>query len=196
MRSTNRARWFIGVGHRPRRSKPRSGKTKDVRRRAANDELTLNKVNHPNELTMQRQRTTWCYLAVLALLASCGLGAFAAEGTDKKDEPKPLRPEIVKAWRDAGAEVGWMKRDEFGWGQFRESKIVETGAIPAFGFLMEEAKAVKLPDPGLAFGLDLCGSPVSDTGLKELVGLSSLQSLNLTLLRKRDGYGAWWSWLA
>jgi len=30
-------------------------------------------------------------------------------GQTKKEAPKPLPPEIVKAWRDAGAEVGWMK---------------------------------------------------------------------------------------
>ena len=60
---------------------------------------------------MQKQRTKWHYLAVLAVLTSCGLGVFAGAGADQQDAPKPLPPEIVKAWRDAGAEVGWMKTD-------------------------------------------------------------------------------------
>jgi hypothetical protein len=58
---------------------------------------------------MKKQRTTWHYLAALAVLASCGLGVFADAEPDKKDAPKPLPPETVKAWRDAGAHVGWMK---------------------------------------------------------------------------------------
>src|SRR6266404_7069124 len=59
------------------------------------------------EGTMQKQGTTWRYRAALAVLASCSL--FAGAGADKKETPKPLPPEIVKAWRNAGAQVGWMK---------------------------------------------------------------------------------------
>ena len=58
---------------------------------------------------MQMQRRTWHYLAGLAVLASFGSGVCAGAGADKKDAPKPLPPEIVKAWRNAGAQVGWMK---------------------------------------------------------------------------------------
>ena len=83
---------------------------------------------------MQKQRTKWHYLAMLAVLASCGLSVFAGGGGDQKDAPKPLPPEIVKAWRDAGAEVGWMKTDSnFGVLQFGQEKG-EAGAIPAFRF--------------------------------------------------------------
>ncbi len=60
---------------------------------------------------MQRQGTMWYYLAVLAVLASCGLDVFAAADADKKEAPKPLPREIVKAWRGIGANVGWMKMD-------------------------------------------------------------------------------------
>jgi hypothetical protein len=41
----------------------------------------------------------WYYLAVLAVLASCGLEAFAGADADKKETPKPVPREIVKAWR-------------------------------------------------------------------------------------------------
>ncbi len=47
------------------------------------------------------QRTRWHYLAALAVLASCGLSVCAGADGDKKEAPKPLPPEIVKAWRDA-----------------------------------------------------------------------------------------------
>ena len=43
------------------------------------------------------------------MLASFGSCICAGAGADNKDAPKPLPPEIVKAWRDAGADVGWMK---------------------------------------------------------------------------------------
>ena len=39
---------------------------------------------------MQRQGTMWHYLAVLAVLASCGLDVFAGADADKKEAPKPL----------------------------------------------------------------------------------------------------------
>ena len=51
---------------------------------------------------MQMQRTTWHNLAVLAVLASCGLGVFAGAAADKQEAPIPLPPQIIKAWTDAG----------------------------------------------------------------------------------------------
>jgi len=45
------------------------------------------------------------YLAVLIVL---GLQLSPLPAADKKEAPKPLPPEIVQAWRDAGANVGWM----------------------------------------------------------------------------------------
>ena len=60
---------------------------------------------------MQKRGTKWHNLAVLAVLASCGVEVSAVAGADKKEAPKPLPPKIVKTWRDAGATVGWMKMD-------------------------------------------------------------------------------------
>jgi internalin A len=132
------------------------------------------------------QRRTWHYLAALAVLASFGPTVYAGTGTDKNDAPKPLPPEIVKAWRDAGADVGWMKdvpvqqSSAFGfWAPWR--KEGEAGATPAFRFPERDAGGplAKLPDPGTAFGLDFhCGFQTGAT-LKELAALKNLQSLNL-----------------
>src|SRR5436853_7338754 len=104
-------------------------------------------------------------LVLLALLASCSLGFVAGAKPEKQDAPKPLPPEIVKAWRDAGFEVGWMKdvppesgRSWGFWRPWREKG--EAGAIPAFGHPRRNAEGVlaKLPDPGTPFGLDFpCG---------------------------------------
>src|SRR5713101_4745629 len=110
------------------------------------------------ERTMQKQGTPWYYLAVMAVLASFGPSVCAGADGDK-DQPQPLPPEIVKAWRDAGAKVGWMKdvpaeRGYGYWEPFREK--VKPGAIPAFRFHPKNEEVLaKLPDPGVPFGLDL-----------------------------------------
>ncbi len=52
---------------------------------------------------MKPHYATTHYLALLAAIASCGLGGFVAAENNNKDEHKPLSPEIVKAWRDVGS---------------------------------------------------------------------------------------------
>src|ERR1017187_1716122 len=113
---------------------------------------------------MQKQATTWLHLAALAVLACCGLGGCsdpkpktpAAENTDA---PKSLPREIVKAWRDAGAEGS-------------------DGEMPTFTLKSpQEGVLAKLPDPGVPFELRLVDA--TDAGLKGLAGLKSLQRLQL-----------------
>src|SRR5262245_45555985 len=134
---------------------------------------------------MHHQGTTWLYLAGLVVLASCGLSVCTAADADKTKVPRPLPPEIVKAWRDAGAEAGWMKDVppqrsggyEF-WRQWRDK--VEIGALPAFRFHPENPDVLaRLPDPGVDFGLDFHCSPVTGPWLKNMAGLKSLRSLNV-----------------
>jgi uncharacterized protein (TIGR03067 family) len=106
-------------------------------------------------------------------------------GGGKNDAPKPLPSEVVKAWRDAGADVGWMKDApprppstyDF-WDPWR--KKAKAGAMPAFRFPNGITRRLaKLPDPGMAFGLDFhCGFG-NAVKVKDLAGLKSLQSLNL-----------------
>jgi hypothetical protein len=108
---------------------------------------------------MQKQTTTWHHLAVVA---SCGVAIFAAAGADKKDAPKPPPPEIIKAWTDAGATVS-----EYGQETMFEFRSWKAGVLE------------KLPDPGVAFGLRLSGTQVTDAALTELTGLKSLRTLNL-----------------
>jgi hypothetical protein len=123
---------------------------------------------------------------MLAVLASCGLRAYADGEGDKKDAPKPLPPEFVKAWRDAGAKVGWMKDappapnagNAGFWEPYREKG--EPGAVPAFRYHPPRGCVLaRLPDPEVPFGLDTHCCSMNDAELKELAGLKSLQSLNL-----------------
>src|SRR5271166_5945068 len=129
---------------------------------------------------MQKQGTTWHCLAALAVLASCGLGVFAGAGADKKEAPKPLPPNIVKAWGDAGAHVGSMKMSRDGFVVFRFWEPGEAGARPAFLFIKwKEGALAKLPDPGTAFGLRLNGMQITAAVLKELTALKKLQALHV-----------------
>ena len=96
---------------------------------------------------MQKKGRIRRYLAVPAVLASCSL--FAGAAADKKEAPRPLPPEIVKAWRDAGADVGWMKNlppqpeDGYGyWVPWREKGA--PGAAPAFRFHPESSRLCSL----------------------------------------------------
>ncbi len=132
---------------------------------------------------MQRQGTMWYYLAVLA---SCGLDVFAGADADKKEAPKPLSRETVRAWRGIGANVGWMKmglvdnRPEFQVeGEIRAMTVFH---IPEW----QEGVLAKMPDPGAPFGLCLNLTKVTDAGLKELAGLKSLRALYLAGTQVRE----------
>ena len=139
-----------------------------------------------------RRITSYCQ-GVLALVTSCGFAVFVSAEPEIQDPPKPLPSETVKAWRGAGFDVGWMKdmppqspAYEF-WHPWREK--AEPGAIPAFRSPVgEDIRGVvsKLPDPGIAFGLDFhCGSDNGVT-LKEFAKLKNLRSLNIGAVRSPD----------
>src|ERR1043166_1521195 len=123
---------------------------------------------------MPRLQKTWCVL--VALLAG-GLPHLAQAGGDAKAGAKPP-PEVVKAWTDTGAKVGWMEQDALGFSQFHSKTSAPAGAVPAFQLdVWKDDTLSKLPDPGVPFGLSLWQTKVTDAGLKELAGLKSLHSL-------------------
>lgn len=127
---------------------------------------------------MSSQRTTWPCISVLLVLVTWCLCVSVGLTEDKNNAPNQLPPEFVKAWKDAGAEVGWMRVNQNGVFQFQEKG--EAGSVPAFRFSeWKEGVLMKLPDPGAAFGLDLNSTQITDEGMKELAGLKDLQMLNL-----------------
>ncbi len=125
-------------------------------------------------------------MRALAFAVALVTGQFGLAGQpDKKDLPKPLPDKIIKAWKDAGATVGWMKMEPSGLLIFVEEP--EAGAIPAFRFAKwTDGVVTKLPAPETAFGLDLAKSEVTDTGLKELANLKSLALLCLCETKVTD----------
>lgn len=121
---------------------------------------------------------------VLALLLVGGPAWFAAS-PDTKELPKPLPEAVVRAWKDAGAKVGWMTVDASGALAFVEKP--EAGAVPAFRFAKwKDGVVSKLPAPEAPFGLDLAKTEVTDTGLKELAALKRLTSLALCETKVTD----------
>ena len=127
------------------------------------------------------------WLGALALLGALGTGVHAGPPPGKNDPPKPLPMEIVKAWKEAGARVGWMRRHEFGYLVFLSEKEARAGDLPSFQFFVwKEGVLPKLPSPPVAFGLSLRNTGVADAGLKELAGLKSLQLLYLHRTQVKD----------
>jgi hypothetical protein len=104
------------------------------------------------------------------------------------DPPKSPPDPIVTAWKEAGAEVGWLRVKTTGFLEFVPEKENKPGDLRAFRFAgWIEGRLTKLPDLTPAFGLDLSSTRLTDAGLKELAGLKSLQTLNLYATQVTDG---------
>src|SRR5262245_10832147 len=89
--------------------------------------------------------------AVTLLLAGWMLGAAPPQ-----TGPEPLPDDVVKAWKKAGAEVGWMGPDREGVLRFWEKHegLDEKRTVPAFRLLVwREGMVAKLPAPARPFGL-------------------------------------------
>jgi Leucine-rich repeat (LRR) protein len=108
-----------------------------------------------------------------------------AVGQAAAQHPERLPDVIVKAWEQAGADVGWMRFDPSGMLEFSQAVEGEPGDLPAFGIHVWKSGVVsRLPLPPKAFGLDLREKGESnhilfDAGLSELARLTNLQALNL-----------------
>jgi hypothetical protein len=116
--------------------------------------------------------TRWAQRLLVALvaLATCsGLGG-AADPKDKGDAPKPLPADVVKAWKDAGANLIWLRPAwlhgfEERWDFFERDKR-DPGDLPGFGIELKEALLAKLPAPDTAFALYV--NAPNDAALKGL----------------------------
>src|SRR6516162_4261566 len=128
-------------------------------------------------------------IVAFAVFAVCGFGILADPPSAKKDPRKHLPPEIVAAWKKAGAEVGWMPVDEFRMTLFRPANAGVAGDLPAMSFSYpsyKEGVLANLPIPADAFGLDFTSTLLTDAGLKELARLKSLGVLNLRQTQVTD----------
>src|SRR5262249_38508903 len=110
------------------------------------------------EGTMQTQEAIRRFLPLLALMLNCTVTAFAGEEPDTKEAPKPLPRPIIKAWQDAGAEVGWMNANN-GFVSDSDQEQGEAGDIPAFQLALDPVdvglfRAIgEMPNPRLVANL-------------------------------------------
>src|SRR5260221_5785982 len=124
-----------------------------------------------------------------ALLLVSGSGQFATHSGDNliagevvQSISAPLSGAVVKAWQQAGAEVGWMGSiDSYGIVGFRQESDEKKTELPGFKFRVWAPGVIgKLPDPLQAFGLDLSNTRLLDTDMKELAGVKNLWALELS----------------
>jgi hypothetical protein len=108
------------------------------------------------------------------------VGVALALPTEQGKTPIPLPAKIATAWKDAGAEVGWLAENDRGYWEFRPAKDGKPGDLPAFRFGEWKSGVIgKLPSPESAFGLYFVGTKVPGEGLKDLAGLKALEVLIL-----------------
>lgn len=91
------------------------------------------------------------FIILLAVLTTGGMSVAAVQPLDKNDPPKLLPGEVVEAWKEAGAVVGWMRADRFGLLQLLTEKNGGAGDLPAFKLSpRKDGLLPKLPAPAAA----------------------------------------------
>ncbi len=115
-------------------------------------------------------------LGSIVVLLYLGSQTFAQE-PPKKDLPKPLSDDVVKAWTKAGAKYSWIK---FEINNLPYEEVPEAGSIRTFTIESWKAGVIgKLPPPENHFGIAFMLTDITDEGLKELANLNNLTTLFL-----------------
>jgi hypothetical protein len=142
----------------------------------------MNATGHQGRRRFRRAAVRLCFVAASLVVASCFVGLFSGAGTDKKAAPGLPSPKVLQAWSEAGADFGWMRRDARGFGFHWNSEKEVAGAIPGFRFhFYQQGVPPNLPDPGVAFGVNLLCAKVTDEDLEKLARLKSLRWMDLGL---------------
>src|ERR1043166_3209454 len=95
-------------------------------------------------------------MTIFGLVAALLLIAGPKGSAQGKDErPKPLPENVVKAWKEAGAIVGWTRQNS-GFLYHTDVNEAKPDDLPGFRFdKWTDGVLVKLPDPGVPFSLHL-----------------------------------------
>ena len=120
---------------------------------------------------------------VFYLAGFCAESANLVAGEIIKPDTPTLPDSVVKGWRNAGAEIGWMgSHDSYGLSGFRELSDANTvSARPAFRFRVWTSGMIgKLPRPFQRFGLALGRTKLSDSDIREISVLKDLQLLDIS----------------
>ena len=131
-------------------------------------------------MTLQR---AWILLLASVLIGCAGKSEAAAEngsaaeaaaGRSTGKDAQLAKPDaaVIAAWEEAGAEFGWMGVNEFGYLTWRNSFTTGEDNMPTFKFDWHSRAPVVTGLPQPEIPLAVCGSNVTDTGLKELARLT------------------------
>ncbi len=119
-------------------------------------------------------------------------------GDTQKDGLAYFADDVVKAWKQAGAEAVWIVHNDDGQITLRTdppssmfANLKASANVPKYlpGFKIpnwQDGMTASLPVPKIGFGLDLYSSGIRDTGLTELARFETLQSLNFYQGRVTD----------
>lgn len=111
----------------------------------------------------------------------------AAQQADGANTSEKIPEKVLRAWKAAGATLGWLGRNSRGFMQFSNMRESLHEPIPAFRFEnFVTSRLKKLPDPEIPFGLSFQGNAVTNATLKELAQWKSLVSLDLQLTQVTD----------
>lgn len=95
----------------------------------------------------------------VVLLFTCCADTAGAKRSAQPQPGPPLPVELLRAWQEAGARVGWMAKGQSGHFTFLVSNDGLVDAITAFHFpVWKKGNISKLPDVRPPFGLDLSWS--------------------------------------
>jgi Leucine-rich repeat (LRR) protein len=135
---------------------------------------------------MRKKQSVCLMLMLAALFAAVGTGR-AGEPAGKSRAATSLPPHTVKAWKNAGAKVIWLRPEKWsdfygyhGYTRIISEKDRKPGDMPVFVFTVCQAGSlVNLPHPTTAFGLFLGTTKVGNADLKVVARFKKLQVLTL-----------------
>ena len=117
-------------------------------------------------------------MSIAAVAAVTVFTSLAATLPGNNTPPKPLPKEIITAWENAGAEIGWMR--EVAYPYFVPTNEGTNNDLPAFQFSKwNEGALVNLPAPETAFALDFNFANATDGLLTEVSRFKALQSFGM-----------------
>jgi hypothetical protein len=106
---------------------------------------------------------------------------------DPPEEPRPLAPKVVAAWRASGAKILWQS------GQQIFDKMPDLRPFPEMlpclsyrTARFNAGPAAALPEPNEPFSLNLFGCDLTDDSVKQLARFKNLRRLDLTATRVSD----------
>ncbi|GEM_PF-6505156 len=107
---------------------------------------------------------------------------------------KEFDREVVRAWTDAGALVGWLARSEFGEWQYLQNRPPNVESLPVFFWPKEAFDAAsidKLPAPSVPFAMCLQSTRFDSNRFDELKAFQNLQDLDLSHAAKLSDSWLW-----